>query len=66
MGDDWKGKFDDLVSYCEVIYLGRTPGISSTKIRTLSGSILESTLLEELKLANQVLTRTIEKFEELK
>jgi glycerol-3-phosphate cytidylyltransferase len=31
MGDDWKGKFDDLP--CEVIYLPRTKGISSTKIR---------------------------------
>ena len=31
MGDDWKGKFDDLP--CEVIYLERTPVISSTLIK---------------------------------
>lgn len=33
MGDDWKGKFDDLDSKCEVVYLERTPGISTTKIK---------------------------------
>ena len=30
MGDDWKGKFDFLKDYCEVIYLPRTPSVSST------------------------------------
>ena len=33
IGDDWKGKFDELNSLCEVIYLPRTEGISTTKIR---------------------------------
>ena len=33
MGDDWKGKFDYLEDYCEVIYLPRTEGISTTKIK---------------------------------
>lgn len=33
MGDDWKGKFDFLKEYCEVIYLPRTVGISSSKIK---------------------------------
>lgn len=33
MGDDWKGKFDFLRDYCEVIYLPRTEGISTTKIK---------------------------------
>ena len=33
MGDDWKGKFDDLSQYCEVVYLPRTEGISTTKIK---------------------------------
>ena len=33
MGDDWRGKFDFLKPLCEVIYLERTSGISSTKIR---------------------------------
>jgi len=33
MGDDWKGKFDFLKEYCEVIYLPRTEGISTSQIK---------------------------------
>ena len=33
MGDDWKGKFDFLKDYCEVVYLPRTEGISTTQIK---------------------------------
>ncbi len=33
MGDDWTGKFDFLKPYCEVVYLPRTPEISSTQIK---------------------------------
>lgn len=33
MGDDWKGKFDFLQSYCKVVYLKRTKNISSTKVK---------------------------------
>lgn len=33
IGDDWKGKFDFLEDYCEVVYLSRTEGISSTSIK---------------------------------
>ena len=33
MGDDWKGKFDFLKDYCEVVYLPRTEGISTKKIK---------------------------------
>ena len=33
MGDDWKGKFDFLNDYCEVVYLPRTEGISSTQLK---------------------------------
>lgn len=35
MGDDWKGKFDYLEKYCKVIYLPRTPDISSTAIKKI-------------------------------
>lgn len=34
MGSDWEGKFDDLNELCDVIYLPRTEGISTTKIKT--------------------------------
>lgn len=33
MGDDWKGKFDFLSDLCEVIYLPRTPDISTSKVK---------------------------------
>ncbi len=33
MGDDWEGKFDFLKKYCEVVYLSRTPEISTTQIK---------------------------------
>jgi len=33
IGDDWKGEFDFLKDYCEVIYLPRTEGISTTQIK---------------------------------
>lgn len=33
MGDDWEGKFDFLKSYCEVVYLSRTPEISTSSIK---------------------------------
>lgn len=33
IGDDWKGSFDFLKEYCEVIYLERTPEISTSQIK---------------------------------
>ena len=33
MGDDWAGKFDFLKEYCDVVYLPRTPEISTTQIK---------------------------------
>jgi glycerol-3-phosphate cytidylyltransferase len=30
MGDDWEGRFDDLRDVCQVIYLPRTPSVSTT------------------------------------
>lgn len=34
VGSDWRGKFDYLKNYCEVVYLERTKNISSTKLRS--------------------------------
>ena len=33
MGNDWEGKFDFLKDHCEVVYLPRTPEISTTQIK---------------------------------
>lgn len=32
MGDDWRGKFDEFNDICKVVYLERTPSISTTEI----------------------------------
>ena len=32
MGDDWTGKFDWVSDVCEVVYLPRTPSVSTTAI----------------------------------
>lgn len=39
VGDDWVGKFDYLKEYCEVVYLSRTQGISSSEIRSKKANI---------------------------
>ena len=53
MGDDWAGsdKFNYLQDYCEVMFLPRTPGVSTTKIKQElhlnEPKVNESTLPEE-------------------
>ncbi len=32
MGDDWRGRFDELSDICKVEYLARTPAISTTAV----------------------------------
>lgn len=62
MGDDWRGKFDDLKELCEVIYLPRTQGISSTELKdTLKA--LSSIDLNELNHAIEILKRIKENLE---
>lgn len=63
MGDDWKGKFDYLKEYCEVVYLPRTEGVSSTEIRKTLQNISKLTTTE-LKKALEILTKI--DFKELK
>jgi len=41
IGSDWTGKFDYLKEYCEVVYLERTKGVSSTELRNESYGILK-------------------------
>jgi glycerol-3-phosphate cytidylyltransferase len=39
MGEDWAGRFDEFDDICEVVYLPRTPAISTTAlIEKISGS----------------------------
>lgn len=40
MGDDWSGRFDEFQDICEVVYLPRTPAISTTAlIEKISGHL---------------------------
>jgi len=32
MGDDWAGRFDEFCDICKVVYLPRTPSISTTTV----------------------------------
>lgn len=62
MGSDWEGRFDDLKTYCEVLYLPRTEDISSTHIRkTLK--ILDQTHVGELKQALDLISSIVERFD---
>lgn len=47
MGSDWTGKFDHLNSLCDVVYLDRTEGISSTDLKN-SISVFKEDRLKEL------------------
>jgi glycerol-3-phosphate cytidylyltransferase len=40
MGSDWAGKFDELSSLCEVVYLPRTEGVSTTDLKIRSAQIV--------------------------
>ncbi|MCX8158638.1 MAG: glycerol-3-phosphate cytidylyltransferase [Candidatus Diapherotrites archaeon] len=35
IGDDWKGKYDYLREYCEVVYLPRTEGVSTYQLKKM-------------------------------
>lgn len=39
VGSDWVGKFDYLKEYCDVVYLERTEGVSSSDIRSKNRSV---------------------------
>ena len=40
IGSDWEGKFDYLNEYCDVVYLERTRGVSSTELRQANKPIV--------------------------
>ncbi len=48
IGEDWKGKFDDLEDKVEVVYLPRTSGISTTEMKRVL-SAFDERHVEELK-----------------
>lgn len=63
MGDDWRGKFDYLKEYCDVVYLPRTEGISSTEIRNMIGRISEDHIQSLEKVAHELVQLDFEVIE---
>lgn len=58
IGSDWKGYFDYLKEYCEVVYLERTAGVSSSELRAEKrelklGLVGESTFLNKFETESQ-------------
>lgn len=64
IGDDWAGKFDDLKQLCEVVYLSRTDGISSTEIKQML-RVLDPSHISEMQEALAVMSRLLEHYRDL-
>lgn len=60
MGGDWSGKFDWLNNYCEVIYLQRTEGVSSSVLKNSLKSFNEQRI-SELKKSLDVIVSIVER-----
>jgi glycerol-3-phosphate cytidylyltransferase len=62
MGDDWTGKFDFLKDVCEVVYLPRTKGISSSSLKSLLNKSDDSRI-QEMRKALETISEAIEPFQ---
>jgi glycerol-3-phosphate cytidylyltransferase len=58
VGSDWVGKFDYLKEFCQVVYLPRTEGISSTQIRDESNKTIRLGLYGNASLVDRVADET--------
>jgi len=61
IGNDWEGKFDFLKEHCEVVYLDRTEGISSTQLKQTLKSF--SVSKDEIVKAFEILEQLRKDFE---
>ncbi len=62
MGHDWEGKFDELKEYCEVVYLPRTEGISTTALKEQLKQISKINI-DDINKAFEILQRIKRDFE---
>lgn len=53
IGDDWEGKFDYLKEFCDVVYLSRTEGISSTMLRNNNVITIKTGIIGYGRVANR-------------
>lgn len=58
IGDDWLGKYDYLKEWCEVVYLPRTKGVSSTMIRNDAQRILRGGIVGCGRIANRFIVES--------
>lgn len=56
VGSDWVGTFDYLNSFCKVVYLDRTPNISSTMLRTTKHRIIRVGVVGTGRIAPRFIT----------
>lgn len=54
IGEDWRGRFDHLSELCEVVYLERTEGISTTDVKSALSRISPKTI-DDLKAALEII-----------
>jgi glycerol-3-phosphate cytidylyltransferase len=62
MGHDWEGKFDFLKEHCEVVYLPRTKGISTTNLKQQLNKISQINI-QDINQAFEILQRLKSDFE---
>ena len=58
IGSDWMGKFDYLNEYCQVVYLPRTEGISSTMLREQSQDVFRIGVIGSGRIAKRFVPET--------
>ena len=58
IGSDWEGKFDYLKEYCEVVYLPRTEGVSSTMLRAESEVVVRLGVVGCGRIAERLVAET--------
>ncbi len=59
IGSDWYGKFDYLKPFCEVIYLERTKGVSSTELRNEKNQILKLGIVGNGRIAQRFIKEAL-------
>lgn len=53
IGSDWLGRFDYLGAFCQVLYLERTPGVSSTELRATKSGVTRIGIVGSGRIANR-------------
>lgn len=59
IGSDWMGAFDYLRDYCEVVYLDRTKGISSTELRAEKRGVIRVGVVGSGRIAHRFATEAL-------